>query len=196
MKFLWGLLLVATPALGGTYTFVGGPLSIPESGPADPSFLYVEGVEGKMTSVTVKLNNFSHRYGEETMIALSNPDGWATLIYDAPDCVITSADLVFYDEAPDWLGDKCTWSSQLNGGEFRTGYSAGTHEFTIPIAPIRPLFETLAELFLEDPNGRWILWSEDFVGGDGGTADSWELIIETEDAPDPDDPVDPTDPPS
>ena len=51
----------------------------------------------------------------------------------------------------------------------------------IPIAPIRPLFHTFDELVLPDPNGRWILWSEDFVGGDGGTIESWEIVIETAD---------------
>lgn len=182
-KFLLSVAIgaMSQTGFGATHIFQGESVEIPESGPADPSFIYVEGVEGVVVDITVKFYGFSHRYGEETMIALSNPDGWATLIYDGPDCVISNADLVFNDEAEASLGDVCISSNYLTAGTFTAGYSVDDHIFTIPIAPIRPLYATLKELILPDPNGRWILWSEDYVGGDGGTLTTWEIIIETED---------------
>lgn len=175
-------ILLPCVATAATYTFEGGPLSIPTSGPADPAFLYVEGVEGVVTNITFQINGISHYYGRETMLALANPNGYATLIWDAPSCVFESADITISDAATEDIGQACDNNEYLSEGVFTPGFMDSTNQFTIPIAPIRPLFLTLADLILENPNGRWILWSEDFVGGDGGDADSWQLIIETQDA--------------
>lgn len=171
--------LAAQPATAATYVFAGDAVEIPTKGPADPSFIYVEGVEGEVTKVSLRLTGLTHGYGKETMIALSNPDGWAALIWDAADCKYSAANLLFSDDAETALADQCTSGRQLPTGSYRSGYLKGSHVFTIPIAPIPPLFETLNELILPDPNGRWILWAEDFVSGDGGRIGGWELIIET-----------------
>ncbi len=163
------------------YTFTGEEVAIPTKGPADPSFVYVENVEGVVTNISLTFNGISHRYGKETMIALSNPDGWATLIWDAPYCKFNNVNLLMSDTDAIDMGEACGGGTALEDGTYSVGSSKANHEFSIPIAPIRPLFETLNELILPDPNGRWILWAEDFMSGDGGTITSWELIIETQD---------------
>lgn len=161
-----------------TYVFAGDAVSIPERGPANPSFVYVEGVQGAVTAVTVAFTDFTHDYGQEIMVALSNPNGGTTLIFDGPSCRLVDVDLTFADDAPDDVESSCR--NILPEGKYRPGYSGEDHTFTIPIAPLRPFYTTLNELALPDLSGRWILWSEDFVGGDGGSIESWELTIETD----------------
>ncbi len=169
------------PSMAATYTFTGEAVEIPTSGPADPSFIYVEGVEGVVTNVSLSFNGLTHKFAKETMVALSNPDGWASLIWDGVKCKYNGIDVVFTDLAEESLEDRCGSGGSLESGTYSSGLSDDDHAFTIPIAPIRPLFPTLNELILPNPNGRWILWAEDFISGDGGTIGSWEIIIETED---------------
>ena len=178
ISFCFGLGMLCSPLEAATYVFAGEAITIPASGPANPSFIQVEGVLGTVTGVTVAFNNFSHSYGREIMVALSNPNGGTALIFDAPPCSIRGVDLVFADDAENDFASSC--SNTLPEGDYTPGFSAAEHAFTIPIAPLRPFYTSLNELILPDPNGRWILWSEDFVGGDGGAIESWELTIETD----------------
>jgi len=170
-------------ANAATYVFPGELVDIPTIGPANPSFVYVEGVEGTISNISIKFNGLEHRYGRETMIALSNPDGWATLIWDAPHCKFSDIDVLIADNAALSLEDNCKSGQSLESGPYLPGYSNAGHQFTIPIAPVRPLFHTMSELLLPNMNGRWILWVEDFSSGDGGEITSWEIIVETEKEP-------------
>ena len=174
-------LLFATVMVPGaaaeTYTFTGEAVEIPTSGPADPSFIYVEGVKGEVLDIKLTLTNLDHRYGAEAMLVISNPDGWSTLLFDGPRCRFTGVDIVFADDAEEDVGEGC--SSTIASGTYRPGHANNDHEFTIPIAPLPPYEATLGALAMPDLNGRWILWAEDFVSGDGGTIDNWVLEITT-----------------
>jgi hypothetical protein len=181
LTIIVAVLSVSSVANAATYVFPGEAIEVPTSGPADPSFIYVEDVEGKVVDISIKFNSFSHRFAKETMVAISNPDGWATLMWDGVNCKFDSIEITISDEAATSLEEECQSGSYLESGAFRGGFNNAAHEFTIPIAPMRPLFQSMNELIMESPNGRWILWAEDFVSGDGGTVTGWELIIETED---------------
>lgn len=175
--------LLNAPALATTFIFQGPAVIIPPKGPADPSFIYVEGVAGVVRNIKVNFNGFLHKFGEETLIAVTNPDGWATLIWDAADCKFNTVDITLDDEAETSIESRCGSGAVLGAGSYRPGYAADDRELTIPIAPMRPMFQTLKELIMPNPNGRWILWAEDYVSGDGGAMASWEIIVETEETP-------------
>lgn len=181
----FALWLLSCQVQAATFSFKGPAVEIPPKGPADPSFIYVEGIVGVVRNITVKFNGFLHKYGEETMIALTNPDGWATLIWDAADCKFNTVDITLNDEAEKAIESLCTSGATLGTGSYRPGYAGSDRELSIPIAPMRPMFPTLKEIMMTDPNGRWILWAEDFTTGDGGTMTGWEITVETEDGPTP-----------
>jgi len=183
LKFVLSIAFVVNSygAQAEIFTFSQTGFEIPTSGPATPSIIYVEGVTGKVKNISLRLKLMTHLYASETMFAVSNPDGWATLIWDAPQCKFNNSNVLFTDLSPVVFETACRGGVVLPNSEYRTADNAGTRRFTIPIAPLVPLFKTLNELILNDVNGRWILWAEDFVAGDGGRLGGWELIIETED---------------
>ena len=173
----------APMAQSAIFTFPQPGFELPTSGPANPSVVYVEGVTGVVKNVSVKLSGLTHSYASETMIALSNPNGWATLIWDGPQCKFTNSNINFTDLATTTFETGCRSGAIMTNGNYKSANSVGLRRFTIPIAPIIPLYKTLNELILNDVNGRWILWAEDFVSGDGGRLNNWDLVIETEDPP-------------
>jgi subtilisin-like proprotein convertase family protein len=179
----FGLVASAPAAQSAVFTFPQPGFNIPTSGPVNPSIVYVEGVTGVVKNVAVKLNGITHGYASETMIAISNPNGLATLIWDAPSCKFSYSNIQFTDTATSTFEMGCRGGFVMLNGDYKSANSVGARRFTIPIAPIIPFYKTLNELILSDVNGRWILWAEDFVSGDGGTVASWELVIETEDPP-------------
>jgi hypothetical protein len=161
------------------YTFAGSPVEIPPKGPANPSFLSVQGVVGVVKNISVKFNNVDHKYGGETMLALTNPNGFSSLIWDKVSCKFHATNLLFTDSAEQDLSAGCTGGT-IASGTYLAGNDQGDREFTIPIAPTRPMFARFEPLISANLNGRWILWAEDFTTGDGGSIDSWEVIIETQ----------------
>ena len=179
----FALVATASAAQSAVFTFPQPGFDLPASGPANPSIVYVEGVTGVVKNVAVKLNGLTHGYASETMIALSNPNGWATLIWDGPQCKFNNSNVQFTDIAATTFETGCRSGAVMANGDYKSANSVGLRRFTIPIAPIVPLYKTLNELVLADVNGRWILWAEDFVSGDGGILGSWDLVIETEDPP-------------
>lgn len=169
-----------------TYTFTSdGPVHIPDMSPADPSFMIVEGISGRVIDITVHLKGVTHRYGRETMLALSNPDGFTTLLWAGAACKFEQSDLTLTDRVDTEIKTDCKSSTVFpSGGSYQPGYNnSKTHDFTIPIAPERPYYSTLNELIQDDLNGRWILWAEDFSNGDAGSLDKWELVLTTQDGP-------------
>ena len=179
----FALVATASAAQSAVFTFPQPGFDLPTSGPANPSIVYVEGVTGVVKNIAVKLNGLTHGYASETMIALSNPNGWATLIWDGPQCKFNNSNVQFADIATTTFETGCRSGAVMANGDYKSANSVGLRRFTIPIAPIVPLYKTLNELVLADVNGRWILWAEDFVSGDGGRLGSWDLVIETEDPP-------------
>ncbi len=190
IKYALSLILVTFAPLGqaAIFTFPQPGFDLPPQGPANPSIVYVEGVTGPVKNVSVKFTGLTHGYASETMIAISNPNGWATLIWDGPQCKFNNSNIQFTDLATSIFETACRSGIVLLNGDYKSANNTGLRRFTIPIAPIIPLYKTMNELILSDVNGRWILWVEDFVSGDGGRLVSWDLIIETEDpTPLPDD---------
>jgi hypothetical protein len=189
LKYTFPIALAAFASTGNAevFTFPQVGFEIPTSGPANPSIIYVEGVTGVVKNISVKLNAVTHGYASETMFAVSNPNGWATLIWDSPQCKFNNSTIKFSDLAAQTFEAGCRSGLVLANGEYKSANNVGVRRFTIPIAPITPLYKTLNELILPDVNGRWILWGEDFVSGDGGNLGGWELIIETEDPPEGED---------
>lgn len=186
-RLLLALLIAAPSAQAATYEFFGDTVTIPTKGPSDPSFISVEGVTGNVTSVRVTLQGMKHLYAKETMVAVSNPDGWATLLWDGADCKFNVVDITFDDAANTALATRCSTSSTIPTGSYRPGLATMQRQFTIPIAPMRPMLDTMSEMIQENLNGRWILWAEDFVSSDGGVIAGWKITIETEDDDDDDD---------
>ncbi len=183
LKYALSLTLVAFAPLGqaAIFTFPQPGFDLPPQGPANPSIVYVEGVTGTVKNISAKFTGMTHGYASETMIAISNPNGWATLIWDGPQCKFSNSNIQFTDLATSTFETACRSGVLLPNGAYKSANNTGLRRFTIPIAPIIPLYKTLNELILSDVNGRWILWFEDFVSGDGGRLASWDLIIETED---------------
>ena len=181
-SILWIILgLAATTGYAKTYTFSGRSIQIPDVGPADPSLVYVEGIpEGVAYDLTVKINGMTHKYGGETMVVLSNSDGWSTLLWAAPYCQFESTPIAFNDNAERSMEDDCKRRSVFQSqGNYQTYFENRSFNFTIPIAPQRPFLASLNELLFDNVNGRWVLWVEDFYSGGSGSIESWDIIIET-----------------
>lgn len=182
-KLLLSLFLaIAVPlaAQSETYTFRSeNPITIPIFGPADPGILYVEGVPEDVVNITLRLFGYKHRFTAETMVALTNPNGFTTLIWASVSCRVTAPiDLEFIDGTEENFRDNCSTGTYLPGAEQRE------RTFTLPIAPKKPYFAELNQLIEADGvDGRWLLWSEDFSRGDGGEITSWEIIFETASPP-------------
>lgn len=170
----------AGSAPAATYTFRGGALTIPEQGPADPSFMQVEGVEGDVTRIMVGIEHLQHHYnGDEISIVLTDPDGFAAGIFDRFSCRLSDESFTIDDSGAKSVQEGCSRGS-LRGGTFNLKFTNNvSNEFTIPIAPRRPFLKSLAELGRPNPNGRWILWAEDFASGDGGGVTAWTITVET-----------------
>ena len=180
MKFIRVIIMtlsLAQSAGGEVYTFVGNSIEIPAKGPAD--FVSVQGVTGGVKNLTIKFNNVSHKYGGETMLALTNPNGFSSLLWDKISCKFHANNFLFADSAEQGLSEGCIGGTMVSG-TYLPGAGDGDREFTIPIAPTRPMFDRFEALVSDNPNGRWILWAEDFTSGDGGSIDSWEMVIETQ----------------
>ncbi len=161
------------------YSFVyDKKIEIPPFGPADAGIIYIEGIAGNVTSITLKLFGYSHRFTYETMIAISNPYGDTTLIWSGITCNIpydAPIDLVFTDASQEEFGRK-----NCSSGTYTPGLEWAQRSFTIPFAPTPPFNSSLNKLVeAEDLNGRWILWAEDFTQGDGGYIERFELVFET-----------------
>ena len=181
MVFAALLFAVTTHASGAVYQFRGNSITIPTRGPSDASIVYVTDISDPIVKISVRINNFSHTYLDDTKLVLSNPNGYSTLLWDKFVCKVNGITILFADDAPTEFSKKCVSSITLNAysGTHKPGISATTRQFTIPIAPTGPHAPTLAEIIPQTANGRWILWTEDFISSDGGTIESWDLIIET-----------------
>ncbi len=184
MRLVFALMLtvISTHVSAAVYQFSGTNITIPTRGPADASFVYVTDIVEPVVKISVRINNLSHAYLDDTKLVLSNPNGYSVLLWDKFACKPNGTTILFADDALTEFSRKCYGSLSLNAysGTHKPGISQTTRQFTIPIAPVGPHSSTLAEIIPNSPNGRWILWTEDFVSSDGGIIGSWDLIIETQ----------------
>jgi uncharacterized repeat protein (TIGR01451 family) len=162
-----------------------GGLNIPDNGPASvyPSPMYVSGMQGSVSRVSVILNGVSHEFPQDIDALLVAPAGPKVMFMsDAGGGTgVSGLRLTFDDSAPSLLPS----SSAPASGTFKpTDYERGD---TLPSpAPAPPFSTNLSALSGLDPNGTWGLYVADDQPGDlGRIAGGWELIIETTDPVDP-----------
>lgn len=157
----------------------GEAATIPASGKANtyPSFLKVQGGDGNMTDVNVKLT-LSQTFPNDLDIALVSPDGDAEiLLSDACGEVaaFSSIALTFDSEAGTGLSEGGSCSS----GTFQPTNFGGGDTWESPGPSVTT--NQLANFNGEDPNGFWELFivDDNGVGGGSGTLVSWSLTITT-----------------
>ncbi|GIV98402.1 MAG: hypothetical protein KatS3mg057_3059 [Herpetosiphonaceae bacterium] len=155
-------------------------------GPATPysSTLTVAAITGKVTKVTVTLNDLSHTWPDDVDILLVGPGGQAVLLMSdaGGDNALSNATLTFDDAAAVALPD----STAISSGSYRpanyTGNDGTGDSFSDP-APAAPYATTLGVFNNLDPNGPWRLFLFDDGSGYGGSlGGGWQLAITTEEA--------------
>ncbi|HEU4768173.1 MAG TPA: proprotein convertase P-domain-containing protein, partial [Pyrinomonadaceae bacterium] len=142
-----------------------------------PSTINVSGVTGKVTKVTVFLDNFSHTFPGDVDIALVGPGGQRLLLMSdlggGTDAV--NADLTFDDAG-------APFGTAIVTGTFRPANSATGDVFPAP-GPVGAIPDPqLLSIFNNlNPNGTWSLFVVDDAGTDGGSiSGGWRLNITTE----------------
>ena len=142
-----------------------------------PSIINVSGVTGKVTKVTVFLDNFSHSFPGDVDIALVGPGGQRLLLMSdlggGTDAV--NADLTFDDAG-------AVFGTSIVTGTFKPTNSATGDVFPAP-GPVGAFPEPqLLSVFNNlNPNGTWSLFVVDDAGTDGGSiSGGWSLNITTE----------------
>jgi subtilisin-like proprotein convertase family protein len=142
-----------------------------------PSTINVSGVTGKVTKVTVFLDNFSHSFPGDVDIALIGPGGQRLLLMSdlggGTDAV--NADLTFDDAG-------AAFGAAIVTGTFKPANSATADVFpapgpagTFPDPQLLSVFNNL------NPNGTWSLFVVDDAGTDGGSiSGGWRLNLTIE----------------
>ena len=159
-------------------------ISIPDSGPANlyPARLFVSGVSGLVSRVSVRLNNLSHDYPSDIDMLLTGPSGGrAILVSDAGGgTAINNLSLSIDDAAASGLS-----ATQLVPGTFKpTDFEPGEN---LPApAPSGPYATNLNSFIGLDPNGFWSLYIADDTLGDLGRLNGgWGITIQTIDPVNP-----------
>ncbi len=179
-----GGIAIPNPAdgLGGSTT--GSP------GRPWPSKIFVAGLSGTISKVTVQLNGLAHAAPDDIDMLLVGPHGeklviWSDVGGDSTHA-ISGVNLTLDDAAASLLPDGGTIVSgtyrptSVNSGatsdSFPSPAPAGPYNFAGPFGSA-----TLASVFGgADPNGTWNLYVADDKGGDTGTlANGWCLTFTT-----------------
>lgn len=159
-----------------------GSIAIPITGMTSgvaqpyPSNIYVSGVGGTISKVTVQLNGFTHNASPDDVdLLLVGPGGQnVILMSDAGGAVAVSGlNINFDDAAASFLPDGGTLAS----GTFRpSNYNSGTDTWNAP-APAPSGSVLLSAFNGGSANGTWALYAIDDAGGDIGSIASWCLTI-------------------
>jgi len=182
-----GVVALLAPVGASAATFSNTtPITIPDSGPADPypSAISVTGLPGVVTNVRATLVDISHTYPSDIAVLLAAPSGQATPLM-ASVCGTSSTPLegvtfTFDDAAPDFL----PVDEQCESGTYKPTIE-GKAKFPAP-APPGPgphpsgSYSTAAMSLLNGSpaNGDWKLFVFDQAGGDEGEiAGGWSLDL-------------------
>ena len=159
-------------------------INIPAIGPAllYPSPLFVSGLAGVITKVSVTVSNLEHSFPQDLDILLVSPAGRKVLLLsDAGASVdITNVTLRFDDAALSFIPQ----AGPIVSGTFRpTDYVDNSPDDTLPApAPAGPYAANLAAFNGSAPNGTWALYVADDLANDNGrVAGGWNLSIITTD---------------
>jgi subtilisin-like proprotein convertase family protein len=154
-------------------------ISIPESGPAEPypAAKQITGVQGNVTSVVVRLTNFSHTSPDDVDILLVAPNGRRVVLMSdvGGSTEIGGLSFVFDDAASSSLPD----NGPLASGTYKpTDFEPGDN-FPAPAPTGAVTGTTLNAFYGSAPNGLWRLFVVDDSGNNlGSIAGNWSLNIE------------------
>ena len=157
-------------------------INVPGSGEATlyPSTIFVSGIPGVVSRVTVSLSNITHTFVSDLDVLLVAPNGrTALLMSDAGGAhSVNNVTVTLDDFVPDLLPE----IDAVSTGSYRpTDYDGGDGDpFTAP-APAGPYGSSLSALSGSNPNGRWSLYVFDDTPGDSGRIGGWSLTLETSD---------------
>jgi uncharacterized repeat protein (TIGR01451 family) len=163
----------------GNYANSGG-IIIPDHGPANPfpSSIFVSGLTGLVSKVTVNLNGLTHSFPDDLDILLISPSGQKVMLMsDAGGShSLTNVNLVFDDLADTNLPD----AGRIFSGTYKpTDYEPGdSFPPAVPIAGTPSV--SLASFRGGNPNGTWSLFVVDDSTGDAGSiSGGWSMTINT-----------------
>jgi len=153
-----------------------GAITIPLSGSASPypSNIFLTGVSGVVSTVTLKLNGFTHTSPDDVDVLLVGPGGQKFIpMSDAGGGNAVSGITFTLD---DTAGSALPDASALSSGTFKPASYSPTDTFGAP-APAGPYNEaapggasTFGSVFTGiNPNGTWAIYVSDDTGGDSGT---------------------------
>ncbi|HYE30724.1 MAG TPA: hypothetical protein VEH27_04805, partial [Methylomirabilota bacterium] len=178
----WVMACLATVALAATVQAQtpevgqGGPITINEVGKATPypSQIVTSNILGTIERASVRLNGLTHGYPDDLDILLVSPTGKGiVLMSDAGGQFdLNGATLTFTNGAAA-LPDE----GQINSGTFRpTDFETGD---AFPDTTANTFGSDLGVLAGDSPNGTWRLYVLDDQVIDGGSLNSWTLILAT-----------------
>jgi len=153
-----------------------------------PSHIFVSGLSGSISKVTVQLTGLSHAFPDDIDMLLVGPNGAKMVIFSdvGGGVAVNNLNITLDDAAGSALSD----SSALSTGTFRpTAVNSGSTSDSFPSpAPAAPYefaapfgSDTLASAFGgADPNGTWSLYVADDKAGDTGVmSGGWCLTFTT-----------------
>ncbi|HEY5909464.1 MAG TPA: immunoglobulin domain-containing protein [Verrucomicrobiae bacterium] len=145
-----------------------------------PSSVVVEGVAGRITSVTTTLLGLSHAFVSDVDVMLAGPSGQPVLLmaHVGAGSSASNLDLTFDDS-----GATLPEMGVVVSGTYRPTQFGATPSFSPP-APAEPYGPALSSLTNLTANGTWSLFVRDDALGDNGVlTKGWSLTITTEGIP-------------
>lgn len=168
-----------------------GLISIPDTGSPStpaiyPSQIFVSGLTGTISKVSVTLSNITHTNPDDLKLLLVGPTGAKFVLLGnvGGSSAIGGATLTLDDAAGSLLPD----TGPLVTGTFSPSFVASSAAMFPPPAPTGPYNQpapagaaTLASVFnAGNPNGTWSLYVVDDIAGNGsGSIGAWGLAFTT-----------------
>ncbi|MEN1681291.1 MAG: S8 family serine peptidase [Planctomycetota bacterium] len=145
-----------------------------------PGVISVEGFEGELESLEVRLLDLDHTFPGDVEVLLSAPDGQSVILMadNGRGTDLVGVDLTFSDDAATTLGDDA-----ITAGVYKP---LGRESGSLPApAPNSPYASQLADLTAGGVNGEWSLYIFDDAGSDsgrlvGGWGLDFEIVRESE----------------
>lgn len=166
-----------TSSVHSQVTFTGGPITIVDAAAATPAVINIAGYTGTITNITVSLNGFTHTFPDDVGAVFTGPNQNAlkTLLFDGPGngAAVSNLNLTFSDSAAATLPDAANFGS----GTYKPGQNEYDDVFTSPNIPAGPYATNFSAFNGTNPNGDYTLYLEDFVQGDAGTINSWQITV-------------------
>ncbi len=152
-------------------------ITIVDFAPASPypATNVVSGLDGVINKVTVSVSNLAHTSLSDVVLLLVGPTGQKEVLMNdvAFHLSVTNLSLTFDDAAVNSLPA----SSVPTNGTYKPTVLAAAPNFPAP-APAGPYTSSLSDFIGTNPNGNWLLYVLDDVGGDSGAiVKGWSLTI-------------------